>query len=159
MRTKGNFRCLAVSSGLTSSVMSEVCAPRIVQRPSSRRYTRLRGSELAERSPLIQVVVPSREDIPKYAELKAEIQRTVSEINGRYGEPGWMPIHYLHRSLDRPELLAYYRAADIALVTPLKDGMNLVAKEYCAAELAMMGYSYSASSPGRHANFMEALCW
>ena len=84
---------------------------------------------------LIQVVVPSREDIPKYGELKAEIQRTVSEINGRHGEPGWMPIHYIHRSVDRPELLAYYRAADIALVTPLKDGMNLVAKEYCAARV------------------------
>jgi trehalose 6-phosphate synthase len=79
--------------------------------------------------------VPSREDIPKYSELKAEIQVTVSEINGRYGEPGWMPVHYIHRSLDRPELLAYYRAADIALVTPLKDGMNLVAKEYCAARV------------------------
>jgi alpha,alpha-trehalose-phosphate synthase [UDP-forming] len=91
--------------------------------------------ELRRKITLIQVVVPSREDIPKYAELKAEIQRTVSEINGRYGEPGWMPIHYLHRSLDRPELLAYYRAADIALVTPLKDGMNLVAKEYCAARV------------------------
>ncbi|MGC2195573.1 MAG: trehalose-6-phosphate synthase [Terriglobales bacterium] len=91
--------------------------------------------ELRRKITLIQVVVPSREDIPKYGELKAEIQRAVSEINGRYGEPGWMPIHYIHRSLDRPELLAYYRAADIALVTPLKDGMNLVAKEYCAARV------------------------
>lgn len=91
--------------------------------------------ELRRKISLIQVVVPSREDIPKYSELKAEIQVTVSEINGRYGEPGWMPVHYIHRSLDRPELLAYYRAADIALVTPLKDGMNLVAKEYCAARV------------------------
>ena len=84
---------------------------------------------------LVQVVVPSREDIPKYGELKAEIQRLVSEINGHFGEPGWMPIQYIYRSLDRPELLAYYRAADIALVTPLKDGMNLVAKEYCATRV------------------------
>lgn len=91
--------------------------------------------ELRREISLIQVVVPSREDIPKYGELKAAIQRTVSEINGRYGEPGWMPIHYIHRSLDRLELLAYYRAADIALVTPLKDGMNLVAKEFCAARV------------------------
>jgi len=91
--------------------------------------------ELRGKISLIQIVVPSREDIPKYGELKAEIQRTVSEINGRYGEPGWMPIHYLHRSVDRSELLAYYRAADIALVTPLKDGMNLVAKEYCASRV------------------------
>jgi len=82
-----------------------------------------------------QVVVPSREDIPKYRELKAQIQRTVSEINGQFGEPGWVPIHYIHRSLDRAELLAYYRAADIAFITPLKDGMNLVSKEYCAARI------------------------
>ncbi len=91
--------------------------------------------ELRRKISLIQVVVPSREDIPNYGELKAGIQRAVSEINGRHGEPGWMPVHYIHRSVDRPELLAYYRAADIALVTPLKDGMNLVAKEYCAARV------------------------
>ncbi len=84
---------------------------------------------------MVQVVVPSREDIPRYGELKAEIQRMVSEINGHFGEPGWTPIQYIHRSLDRPELLAYYRAADIALVTPLKDGMNLVSKEYCASRV------------------------
>ncbi len=92
-------------------------------------------SDLHRKVTLVQVVVPSREDIPKYGELKAQIQRTVSEINGRYGEPGWVPIHYIHRSLDRPELLAFYRAANIALVTPLKDGMNLIAKEYCAARV------------------------
>ena len=91
--------------------------------------------DLQRKVTLVQVVVPSREDIPKYGELKAQIQRTVSEINGRYGEPGWVPIHYIHRSLDRLELLAFYRAANIALVTPLKDGMNLIAKEYCAARV------------------------
>ncbi len=91
--------------------------------------------ELRKKVALLQVVVPSREDIPGYSELKAQIQRTVSEINGHYGEPGWMPIHYVHRSLDRPELLAYYRAADVAVITPLKDGMNLVSKEYCAARV------------------------
>ncbi len=91
--------------------------------------------DLHRKVTLMQIVVPSREDIPKYGELKTQIQQTVSEINGHYGEPGWVPVHYIHRSLDRTELLAYYRAADIALVTPLKDGMNLVAKEYCAARV------------------------
>jgi trehalose 6-phosphate synthase/phosphatase len=91
--------------------------------------------ELHRKVTLVQIVVPSREDIPKYLELKSQIQRMVSEINGQYGEPGWVPIHYIHRSLERPELLAYYRAAGIALVTPLKDGMNLVCKEYCAARV------------------------
>lgn len=91
--------------------------------------------DLHRKISLVQVVVPSREDIPEYGELKAQIQRSVSEINGHFGEPGWVPVHYIHRSLERPELLAYYRAADIALITPLKDGMNLVAKEYCASRV------------------------
>jgi len=88
---------------------------------------------------LVQVVVPSREDIPRYKDLKAEVEGLVSEINGRFTRSGWVPIHYMFRSLERTELLAYYRAAEIALVTPLKDGMNLVAKEYCAAKLDKNG--------------------
>jgi trehalose 6-phosphate synthase len=84
---------------------------------------------------LIQLVVPSREAVPKYQELKREVERLVSRINGEFSEPGWAPIQYLYRSVSLEELLAYYRAADIALVTPLKDGMNLVAKEFCAARI------------------------
>lgn len=90
---------------------------------------------LHRRITLVQVVVPSRTNIPKYRDLKLEIERLVSDINGRYGEPGWVPVHYVHRHLPRPELIAYYRAADIALITPLKDGMNLVAKEFCATRV------------------------
>ena len=84
---------------------------------------------------LFQVVVPSRVGIPKYDELKIEIERLVGEINGRYSEVGWVPVHYFFRSLEPTELLAFYRAAKIALITPLKDGMNLVAKEFCACSL------------------------
>jgi trehalose 6-phosphate synthase len=82
---------------------------------------------------LVQVVVPSRYQIPEYQELKDRIERLISEINGRFGRVDWTPIHYFYRSLSRTELVAYYRAADILLVTSLKDGMNLIAKEYCAA--------------------------
>jgi trehalose 6-phosphate synthase len=84
---------------------------------------------------LTQVVVPSRTDIPAYADLKAEIEQLVGEINGQFTQYGWVPIQYFFRSLSQVELLAYYRLADIALITPLKDGMNLVAKEYCASSL------------------------
>ena len=84
---------------------------------------------------LIQVMVPSREDIAKYSDLKSEIEELVGEINGKFSQPGWIPIQYFYHSLNRSELLAYYRMADIALVTPLKDGMNLVAKEYCASNV------------------------
>lgn len=94
-----------------------------------------RFPELHRNVILIQQVVPSREDIPEYHNLRLEIEHLVSEINGEFTESGWVPIHYIFRSLKPNEVLAYYRAADIALVTPLKDGMNLVAKEYCCAKV------------------------
>ncbi|MBD3334786.1 MAG: trehalose-6-phosphate synthase [Candidatus Eisenbacteria bacterium] len=89
--------------------------------------------DLRENIILIQIVVPSRWRIPKYSDLKTEIERKVGEINGRFTQSGWVPIHYIYRRVDRPDLVAHYRAADVALVTPLKDGMNLIAKEYCAS--------------------------
>ena len=95
-----------------------------------------RYPELRERVSLIQVVVPSRVDIPQYHELKTQIEQLVGEINGTFMRPGgWVPVWYLYSSLSRNDLLAYYRAAHIGLVTPLKDGMNLVAKEYCACSI------------------------
>ena len=95
-----------------------------------------RYPELRERVSLIQVVVPSRVDIPQYHELKTQIEQLVGEINGTFMRPGgWVPVWYVYSSLSRSDLLAYYRAAHIALVTPLKDGMNLVAKEYCACSI------------------------
>jgi len=91
--------------------------------------------ELRGRLVLFQVVVPSRLDAERYQRLKKEIDRLVGEINGKYTEAGWTPVHYLFRSLTQEELLALYRRGDIALITPLKDGMNLVAKEYCSCSL------------------------
>jgi trehalose 6-phosphate synthase len=88
---------------------------------------------------LIQIVVPSREQIPRYDQLKREVERLVTHINGEFGEPGWVPINYIYRSVPREELIAVYRAADVALITSLKDGMNLVAKEYCAAQTEANG--------------------
>jgi len=77
--------------------------------------------DLRQKLSLIQVVVPSREDIPKYFDLRTQIERMVSEINGRFACSGWLPVHYIFRNLEREELLAYYRTAEIALITPLKD--------------------------------------
>ena len=88
--------------------------------------------ELNSETTLLQVVVPSRTGVQQYQWLKRDIERIVGEINGKYSRAGWVPVHYVFRSLGRHELVAHYLAADIALVTPLKDGMNLVAKEYCA---------------------------
>jgi trehalose 6-phosphate synthase/phosphatase len=78
-------------------------------------------------------MVPSRTDVKAYADLKREIDRMVGDINGRYSTMGRIPIHYLYRNLSQRALFAYYRAADVAWVTPLRDGMNLVAHEYPAA--------------------------
>jgi len=111
----------------------------IPQRLRAFRTALERFPELHGKLTLIQVVVPSREEIPEYQELKSEIEGLTGEINGKFTRPGWIPIHYMFRNLERYELLAYYRASDIALVTPLKDGMNLVAKEYCAAKVDKNG--------------------
>jgi len=95
------------------------------------KYPHLRG-QLS----LLQVVVPSRETIPEYERMKSEIEQLAGRINGQFARPGgWVPVWFEYRSLTRLELLAYYRAADIALITPFKDGMNLVAKEYCACSI------------------------
>jgi trehalose 6-phosphate synthase/phosphatase len=83
--------------------------------------------------------VPSREDIKEYKALRREVELLVSQINGEFTDAGWVPIHYIHRNLSRKQLLSYYRAADIGLITSLKDGMNLVAKEFCAAQIDEQG--------------------
>lgn len=84
---------------------------------------------------LVQVMVPSREAVRAYRELKDEVDRMVGDINGRYAVTGLVPVHYFYRSLSKEDLYAHYRAADVGLVTPLRDGMNLVAHEYCASKL------------------------
>ena len=96
--------------------------------------------ELIGKITLVQVTVPSREDVPEYRELLLSIERIVGEINGEFTIPGeWVPIHYIHRSLERSEVYAYLRASEIALVTPLRDGMNLIAKEFCACDIDLSG--------------------
>jgi len=89
--------------------------------------------DLNRRVTLLQIVIPSRADIPEYGNWKARMDQTVGEINGRFAVGGWMPLHYMYRSVGFTELLGYYRASEVCLVTPLKDGMNLVSKEYCAS--------------------------
>jgi trehalose 6-phosphate synthase len=81
---------------------------------------------------MMQVAVPSRERVADYAKIRTTIEQMVGRINGEYSVPGRVAVHYFRRNLSREELVAYYRAADIMLVTPLRDGMNLVCKEYVA---------------------------
>ena len=88
----------------------------------------------------VQVAVPSRGEIREYRELRAAVEQLVGRINGRFTEPGLdVPVHYLYRGVTPDRLLAYYRAAEVCLVTPLQDGMNLVAKEYVTVQQATDG--------------------
>ena len=91
--------------------------------------------ELRGRIALVQIAVPSRGEVREYRELRAEVEEAVGRINGRFTEPGAdVPVYYLFRGVSQDRLLAYYRLADVCLVTPLRDGMNLVAKEFVVAQ-------------------------
>jgi trehalose 6-phosphate synthase/phosphatase len=110
---------------------------------------------LKRRITLVQIVVPSRTEVPEYQELRREIEELVGRINGRYTEVGWAPINYQFRSLTRTELLGYYRTSEIAMVTPLKDGMNLVAKEYCTCNIEGNGVLILSEFAGAAAQFQD----
>lgn len=88
---------------------------------------------------MVQIATPSRERVEHYQALRVKVEREVGRINGEYGRVGAPAVHYLHQSHDRFELTALYCAADVMVVTPLRDGMNLVAKEYVAARIDDMG--------------------
>src|SRR5262249_22627250 len=111
----------------------------ILERLSAYRLLLSRYPELREKVTFIQIAVPSREDIPEYQHLRLRIENCVSRINGEFGKEGWVPVQYFYRSVSRTDLVAYYLAADVAAVTPLRDGMNLVAKEFCAARFDAQG--------------------
>lgn len=98
-----------------------------------------RFEDLQEKVTLIQIVVPSRLHVAEYQMLKDELDSLAGRINSRFSRHGWTPIHYQFRELDRVQLLGHYRACEIALITPLRDGMNLVSKEYCAAQIENKG--------------------
>ncbi len=104
-----------------------------------------------------QIMVPSRERVERYADLKRQIDESVGRINGRFSEEGWAPVRYLARSLPPAELVPLYRRADVALVTPLRDGMNLVAKEYVAAQLENDGVLVLSEMAGAADELQEAL--
>jgi len=101
-----------------------------------RTYRRLlrEAEDLRGRAVLIQVAVPSRERIPMYEELRQEVDQLVGQINGEFSTPDWTPLVYIRRNVPRQELVALYAAADLAWVSPLRDGLNLVAKEYVACQ-------------------------
>ena len=83
---------------------------------------------------LTQIAPPTRESVEAYSDIRQQLETLAGSINGRFGELDWVPIHYIHRSTPRRRLAGIYRSSRIGMVTPLRDGMNLVAKEYVAAQ-------------------------
>ncbi len=105
---------------------------------------------------LVQVAVPSRERVGHYRLLREKVEREVGGMNGDFGRLGVPAVHYLTRSFDQYELAALYRAADVMLVTPLRDGMNLVAKEYVAARVDGGGTLVLSEFAGASAQLRQA---
>ncbi len=106
---------------------------------------------------LIMIVVPSREQVKEYAELKEEVDTLVGRINSKYSTFGWMPIHYFYRSFPLEELSAFYSMTDVGLVTPMRDGMNLVCKEFVASKLDNKGVLILSEMAGASKELQDAL--
>ncbi|MEE9218776.1 MAG: bifunctional alpha,alpha-trehalose-phosphate synthase (UDP-forming)/trehalose-phosphatase [Acidobacteriota bacterium] len=105
----------------------------------------------------LQLAVPTRSNIPHYRRLKHQVDQKIGAINGEFGDPGMMPVHYLYRSVPPEELSALYLLADVCMVTPLRDGMNLVAKEYVASRTDDTGVLVLSEFAGTASELGEAL--
>jgi trehalose 6-phosphate synthase len=108
----------------------------IPQRIRAFRELLTRYPENRNSATLIQIASPSRESVEAYAEIRTELERLCGAVNGDFGELDWMPVRYIHRTVARRRLPGLYRAARVGVITPLRDGMNLVAKEYIASQHA-----------------------
>ena len=113
--------------------------------------------QLRERVTLTQIAVPSRPHLPQYQRLRTEVETLVDDCNRQFGTPGWRPIDYRYELLRPETLAALYRNAAVALVTPLSDGMNLVAKEYVASQVDCRGVLVLSRSAGASEAMLEAL--
>jgi trehalose 6-phosphate synthase/phosphatase len=116
-----------------------------------------RDPPLRGRVRLVQVAVPSRDNVESYQEYRSQVNETVGRINGAFGTVQWVPIHYVHRPLSERNLVALYRATDVMLVTPLRDGMNLVAKEFVACRTEGDGVLVLSEFAGAAAEMAEAV--
>ena len=104
------------------------------QRLRAFRELLARHPEQRRSATLIQIGSPTREGLDAYGDIRRELESLCGAINGDYGELDWMPVRYIHQTLPRDGIPGLCRAAAVGLVTPLRDGMNLVAKEYVAAQ-------------------------
>ena len=169
----GAFETLATDAGVLEEVrvMKErSVGQRLLVGVDRLDYTKgiprrlLAVQRLLEREPtlrgrlrLIQVAVPSRTQVEDYAVYRDTVDELVGRINGQYGSVHNVPIHYLYRSFNEKQLAALYRAADVMLVTPIRDGMNLVAKEFCACRPDEDGVLVLSEFAGAAAELRDAV--
>ncbi|HEY4145918.1 alpha,alpha-trehalose-phosphate synthase (UDP-forming) [Pinirhizobacter sp.] len=92
------------------------------------------NEDMRRRVSFLQIAPPSRSQVPEYRQIRRDLERGAGHINGQYAEPDWVPIRYVNKSYPQKMLAGYFRVARVGLVTPLRDGMNLVAKEYIACQ-------------------------
>jgi trehalose 6-phosphate synthase len=116
-----------------------------------------RNTEYLNRLTFVQIAVPTRSGVPAYRRLRKEVEELVSQINRRFGRQGWLPVHCYYRSFTKEKLAAFYAAADAALVTPLRDGLNLVAKEYVASKTDFKGVLVLSRFAGAAEEMNEAV--
>jgi trehalose 6-phosphate synthase/phosphatase len=154
----------------TSAIRAEANNQKILLGIDRLDYTKgiprrlLAFERLLEREPqcrgkvrLVQIAVPSRDKVPSYQEFRSQVDELVGRINGAFSTVDWVPIHYVHRSLSERQVVALYRAADVMLVTPLRDGMNLVAKEFVTCRSDEDGVLVLSEFAGAAAEMGEAL--
>jgi len=133
--------------------------------PTKGLYERLKAyGKLLNQNPnlhrkvvLVMLAVPSRTEIPVYQELRTRIEALVSSINKKYGDRRWQPVEYLYQTMPFEQLSALYRRADVAFIAPLKDGMNLVAKEYIASKHGRDGVLILSSTAGAAEELTDAV--
>ncbi|KAK3849556.1 hypothetical protein Pcinc_043695 [Petrolisthes cinctipes] len=113
--------------------------------------------ELIEHATFLQVAVPSRTDVKEYQELKEELDQLIGRINGQFSTPNWSPIRYIYGCVSQDQLAAFYRDSSVAVVTPLRDGMNLVAKEFVACQVGEPGVLLLSPFAGAGNSMHEAL--
>ncbi|MBT0810819.1 bifunctional alpha,alpha-trehalose-phosphate synthase (UDP-forming)/trehalose-phosphatase [Litoribacter ruber] len=113
--------------------------------------------EYLEKVSMVMIVMPSRTTVPEYMDLKEKIDTLVGRINSKYSTLDWVPIHYFYRRLSFHELVAYYRISSVALVTPLRDGMNLVCKEFIASRTNGDGVLVLSEMAGASKELQEAI--
>lgn len=116
-----------------------------------------RYPEYHGRLSMVQIAVPGRLETRAYRRLKRAVEEVVSQVNGKFGRVGWVPVYYMSRSFPREELAVYYSLADIALITPLRDGLNLVAKEYVGSRIRDDGVLVLSKFAGAAEQLTEAL--